>query len=85
MRRNRNRCESLSTDPSQPLYNAAASEDLVTPDDYYMMDMSDTLFSSLNPPAFNTPRDLCESLLRGRLIPLKTDRTLGLFPFVTGP
>jgi len=34
-------------------------DDLMSADDYLMMDMSDTLFSSLTPPVFNTPRDLC--------------------------
>jgi len=38
---------------------ATDADELMTADDYLMMDMSDTLFSSLNPPTFNTPRDLC--------------------------
>ena len=33
--------------------------DRMTADDYFMMDMSDTLFSSLSTTSFNTPRDLC--------------------------
>ena len=48
----------MTGDQSQQLSTADA-DDLMTADDYFMMDMSDTLFSSLNPPTFNTPRDLC--------------------------
>jgi len=58
VRHHRERCESLSVDQSQQMSGVDA-DDVMTADDYFMMDMSDTLFSSLNFPTFNTPRDLC--------------------------
>jgi len=58
MRRHRERCESLTGDQTlQP--PGADADELTSGDDYFMMDMSDTLFSSLNPLTFNNPRDLC--------------------------
>jgi len=50
-------------EPSQPPSSGAVVMDELMDDDYHMMDMSDTLFSSLSTPALSAPRDLCTSHL----------------------
>jgi len=62
-RRCRERCESATVDSSQQPLSSAVVDELMTTDDYHMMDMSDTLFSSLSMPTLNTPRDFCMSAL----------------------
>ena len=62
VRRRRERCESATVDASQQQSSGGGGsimDELTTSDDYLMMDMSDTLFSSLSTPALSTPRDLC--------------------------